>query len=153
MNVKQLLKPQLLYPQTNYLINAKRTKLSRGQRQFFELKDRDEPEFFSSDEPNPVADIEKKIDASKKKLEWRTPVNTQRTWFTTGLRFFAPERTKKLLEFLSHPFTQETILETFAFKNYQMEAFNQRFISDRHRILGNELAAAHFIVARGGQVK
>lgn len=136
------------------MVNIKRTKfMDRKRRKFFELKDREEPEYFSASEPNPVADIEKKIDESKQRLNWRTPFNQPKGLLASGLRFLAPERTKYFFEMIQRPLDRDSITKSINFKVLELQAMDQRFLADRHRILGNDLATAHFLVARGGQVR
>lgn len=69
-----------------------------------------------------------------------------------------PEKSKK---FLWHPtaapkkgyFSLGNISNWYASYITEFSQFSQRFIPERHEILGSDLATAHFIVARGGRVK
>lgn len=154
MNVNQLVKQRLLCQQYNLMVNCTRSGwMDRKDRKFFELSDKEEPRFFSETEPNPLSDIEKRIEESKSKLQWRKPVVQKSTFLTEGLRFLAPERTKHFFEIIQRPFDQQSIAKSLEFKKLEIMSTEQRFIADRHRILGNDLAAAHFLVARGGQVR
>lgn len=138
----------------NCMLYSKRTKfLDRKRRRFFDLKDREEPEYFSASEPNPVADIEKRIEESKSKLQWRKPHTQQPGLMASGLRFLAPERTRYFMELIQRPLDKNSIAKTLEYKAYELQAVDQRYIPDRHRILGNDLATAHFLIARGGQVR
>lgn len=151
MITKIALNPSWLCRQTSCMLNAKRTSFSR--RNSRGITDKEEPEFFSDTLPNPVADIEAKIEESKRKLQWRQPMNQPTLIAATDLRFLAPERLKSVFEYFQRPLSQMSLTDALDVMNYQSLCVNQRFIPDRHRILGNDLAAAHFIVARGGQVK
>lgn len=150
MITKVALNASSLCRQTSCMLNAKRTISNRRVRG---LKDKEDPEFFSDTLPNPVADIEAKIEASKRKLRWRQPITQPTLIAATELRFLAPERMKSVFEYFQRPLSQMSLTAALDVFNYQHLCINQRFIADRHRILGNDLAAAHFIVARGGQVK
>lgn len=154
MNVNRLMKQRLFCQQHNVMVNCTRSGwMNRKRRKFFELSDKEEPRFFSETEPNPLSDIEKRIEDSKAKLQWRQPVVQKTSFLTEGLRLLAPERTKHFFEIIQRPFDQDSILKSLEFKKHEIMSTDQRFIPDRHRILGNDLAAAHFLVARGGQVR
>lgn len=152
MNV-QVFRQRSLLPSMTCMFNSSRTFFDRKTRKFFELKTEEEPEHFSSTQPDPLADIEKRVQESKTKLKWRKPYSQQETFLTTSLRFFAPERTKQFFQILQRPLDFESMREALQLKQKELHALEQRFIPDRHRILGNDLAAAHFLVARGAQVR
>lgn len=120
---------------------------------FPKINDRDEPTFFSETEPNPLSDVERRIEESKQRLKWRQPITEKTTFLTEGLRFFAIERTRPFFEIIRRPFDRDTLMNALEWKRLEVMVTDQRFIADRHRILGNDLAAGHFLVARGGQVK
>lgn len=155
MNVNMLVKQRLLCNQHNILINSTRTGwFDKKQRKFFEsINTEEEPKFFSDTQPNPLSDIEQRIEESKQKLRWRKPVTSKTTFLTEGLRFLAPERTLQFFEIIQRPMDSHSILESLKLKRHEIVAKDQRFLADRHRILGNDLATAHFLVARGGQVR
>lgn len=150
MITKIALNPSSLCRQTSCMLNAKR---NFSKRRMGGLKDKEDPEFFSDTLPNPVADIEAKIEASKRKLQWRQPITQPTLIASTELRFLAPERLKNIFEYFQRPWSQVSLTDALDVLNHQHLCINQRFIADRHRILGNDLAAAHFLVARGGHVK
>lgn len=159
MNVARFVKhrPSLLSTcqSSSILVNSTRHAwYDRPKKGFFQkVSDRDEPTFFSETEPNPLSDIERRIEESKQRMKWRQPVVEKTTFLTEGLRFFAIERTKPFFEIIRRPFDRESILNMLEMKRLEVMITDQRFMADRHRILGNDLAAAHFLVARGGQVK
>lgn len=156
MNANQLLRLRISCQSPGITANSSRSIsgwMDRKKRKFFDLNVKEEPTFFSETEPNPLADIERRIEASKQKLVWRKPVAHTTTFLTEGLRFLAPERTKHFFEILQRPFDKDSLQKTIEYKMIEMRATDQRFMIDRHRILGNDLAAAHFLVARGGQVR
>lgn len=155
MNVNKLVKRHFLCQQHKILLSSTRSSwFDLKKKGFFrEISPKEEPTFFSETEPNPLSDIERRIEESKQRLKWRKPFTQQTTFLTESLRFFAPERTKHFFEIIQRPFDKKTLLEAMDFKKHEVLATDQRFIPDRHRILGNDLAAAHFLVARGGQVR
>ncbi|CAH1402357.1 unnamed protein product [Nezara viridula] len=73
-------------------------------------------------------------------------------------RFFkaiAPRKNRVPEIFKYNPFTisqqQLNDMKVNSKRNY--EIFQQRYVEERHKILGSDLAAAHFIVYRGGKIK
>lgn len=144
--------PKLLCQRINLLLNLKRTKI-RLPRRFYELKDREESDYFSANDPNPVADIERKIEESKERLKWRPMRKREGSLWADGLRFLAPERTKAIFNALRRPMDTDSIKLRMERGMEDMNVMEQRFNPDRHRILGNDLATAHFVVVRGGQVR
>lgn len=140
---------------SSVLVNSKRLAwYDREKKSFFrKVTDRDEPTFFSETEPNPLSDIEQRIEQSKQRMQWRAPIADKPTFLTEGLRFFAIERTRPFFEIIRRPFDRQSLMNTLELKRLEVMITDQRFMADRHRILGNDLAAAHFLVARGGQVK
>ena len=123
---------------------------------------RDHPEI----DPDPVIErkhelaiqeIERKIEADKKKLKWRTPIAENPNFWSSKLKLFADMESSNadLVEKVQQPLDL-SIGGIRAWYNRKREARNvllQTFLPDRHRILGNDLATAHFVVHRGGLVK
>ncbi|XP_055320047.1 distal membrane-arm assembly complex protein 2 [Sitodiplosis mosellana] len=153
MNVNKLVKQRLLCQQHYISMRSVSGWFDKEKRKFFQLNTKEEPRFFSETEPNPLSDLEQRIEKSKQKLQWRKPFPERTSIITEGLRLLAPERTRHFFEVIQRPLDKSSILRTLEFKKYEMMAQDQRFLNDRHRILGNDLAAAHFLVARGGQVR
>lgn len=156
MNLSRFVKRRLLCQ--HHSISLKTTRpmcgwFDKKKRTFFQISDKEEPRFFSETEPNPLYDIEQRIENSKQKLQWRKPIHQKVTVITEGLRLLAPERTRQFFELIQRPMDQTSIQQSLEFKKHELMATDQRFIADRHRILGNDLAAAHFLVARGAQVR
>lgn len=104
---------------------------------------------------SPLADIEARIEASKAKLLWRTPVAKNTSAWFSRLRFFAPQRTNvdRMVRFNRDKFSLKAFLEYRRQVQMAHECFMQSFIIERHKLLGNDLATAHFLVHRGGSVK
>lgn len=152
MIIRCALMPSSLCRQTSCLLNSKRTSFKHRKLGKVNDKHDDDPEYFATNEANPLADIEERIADSKKRLKWRQPM-VQQSRIAEATRFLAPNRMHSAIEYMRRAFVQRTLDETMEIFRTRHLALDQRFIADRHRILGNDLAAAHFIVARGGQVK
>lgn len=125
-----------------------------GNRKFYELS-LDEEEEERRNRPNPLIDIETRMTESKQRMQWRPHVSRRTSFLTEGLSMLAPDR--KRFQIL-HKFTQsyDTFAEYVAaigHKKELLEASQQIFVKDRHRICGNDLGAAHFLVSRGGKVR
>lgn len=131
-------------------------KLPR-KRSLSELADLEEgtPDWVDTS-PSPVADIEARIEASKRKLIWRIPHSQNKSSWSSKLRIFAPARTNIDLQTrLAKPFpwNLKDFLAERRKKGVMMQAYFQQFIVERHQTLGNDLASAHFLVHRGAMVK
>lgn len=108
------------------------------------------------DKPNQFADIEDRVNKSKEKLKWRTPVAENLGMVSSMFRMFAPERTSsyytQILTF-KKKLSLSTLQQDVRQQILEHEIYSQRYIMERHRVLGNDLAAAHFILFRGGEVR
>jgi hypothetical protein len=90
-------------------------------------------------------------------MKWRVePGDKPGAWYSK-FKLFAPEDDKNsvLVTALQQPvdFRPSTLKKWWKKRNTQHERFMQQFIPERHEILGNDLAAAHFLVHRGGSVR
>lgn len=106
--------------------------------------------------PSPVADLERKREESKARLLWRKPVAQYLSFFTFGLGMFKPaaDKNARLEEIArSDQWSYDYFRRVHERKKRIHETLAQAFNPERHKILGNDLAAAHFIVARGGKVR
>lgn len=127
-------------------------------RKFYELTVEDPDEYEIRTRPNPLADIEQRIKESKEKLVWRQPPEKQFSLASAILGIFATERQRSdYLQKISQPAPFDLSLTGFLAVHEKrrklMEAMMQSFIPERHQILGNNLAAAHFLVHRGAKVR
>ncbi|KAL3275569.1 hypothetical protein HHI36_020325 [Cryptolaemus montrouzieri] len=107
-----------------------------------------------SDLVNPNSSSTKEI--SKKDYEWRKSWTEETTHYFKTLRIFYTERNNvEVARWLQAPisFSPSSILNWLKNKEKQKDIIMQSYIPERNRILGNELAAAHFVVYRGGAVK
>lgn len=111
----------------------------------------------SSEEVKPQTPFQIKLAAAKEKLKWRTPFNERETEWYTKFKVFAPEKNEDvdMIAYLQTPFdlTLKGRRERNERKRVALEKAMQQFVPERHQILGNDLAAAHFLVHRGGSVK
>lgn len=115
-----------------------------------------EPTSQDSDE-KPQTAFEKKLAESKERLKWRTPYNERETEWYSKFKVFAPKKNEDVdfIAFLQQPidFSLKSMRQRKERKRVKTEKYMQQFVTERHQILGNDLAAAHFLVHRGGAVK
>lgn len=117
------------------------------------------PRQFNQDVPSfkPLNEQhKKKIEEDKKKLSWRTSIVNQPGSFRTNFRVFtSDEDSPSTVAALSQPIDLRPSAIKKWWGRYQTrkERYLQQFIPERHEILGNDLAAAHFIIYRKGKVK
>lgn len=107
----------------------------------------------SSKPPKDTEQFEQDI----KNLKWRTPYAEKKEEWYSKLKLFAPDddTNASAITVLQQPIDLRlsSIKSWWIRKNMQRERFMQQFIPERHEILGNDLAAAHFLVHRGGAVR
>lgn len=137
---------------TSCLVNSKRTSIAGRSIRNIKTTEEDDPEFFEKSRSNPLADIEQRVEESKRRLKWRQPM-VQPGKMAQATSFLSPTRFRAVVENFHRALAQGSVMKVLESMIHQQKCLDQRFIADRHRILGNDLAAAHFIVARGGQVK
>lgn len=118
------------------------------------------PQRFNQDVPSfkPLSETrQKKVDIDKMKLEnWRMRPAEQPYFFKSKLGVFdTDEKQPNTLALMSQPIDFRLSAVKSWLQNYQIrkERYLQQFIPERHEILGNDLAAAHFILFRKGKVK
>lgn len=101
---------------------------------------------------------QKDLNDSKRKLEWRVSPH-EREWQSTAKSFLEDDNPGKPQESLfarfSRPidFSPSSVKRWFKLNLEKKERYLQQFIPERHAILGNDLAAAHFLVFRGAKVR
>lgn len=106
-----------------------------------------------------LTDHQKKIEEAKKRLQWRTPYSEQPTFWNSKFSLFTSDKTDlasaDIIDFLQtkFDFSWKGMKERRERKRVKMAGLMQQFIPERHAILGNDLAAAHFICFRQGSVK
>lgn len=86
---------------------------------------------------------------------WRTPWHEKEGEWYTSFKLFASSSSPDFFRFMQQDIDlrPSTIRQWYQRKLKENELFNQRYIPERHQILGNDLATAHFIVHRGGAVR
>lgn len=106
-----------------------------------------------------LSDHEKTIEAAKTKLQWRQPFVDQEHFWKSKFSVWTSDKqevtsfdTIQLLQ-TKFDFSWKGMKRRFELRQAQTKAFMQQFIPRRHEILGNDLAAAHFICYRRGSVK
>lgn len=87
---------------------------------------------------------------------WREEIKER--YELTALRMFFNEKSKaeelkNAVQLGKYEMSRQAIRKWYNRKKIQYGAFDQKYLEERVRVLGNELAAAHFIVYRGGAVK
>lgn len=111
---------------------------------------------YFEEEP-PKSAYEKRLDIDKAKLKWRVPFNEKDDEWKSKFSLFAPKKNEDVdTVMLFHRPIDLTISgwkKRRLAKRIKLEKFMQQFIPERHNILGNDLAAAHFVVHRGGSIK
>lgn len=99
--------------------------------------------------------VRKQLEEDKKALKWRK-TNEESGDIQTKLKYFANnEQTSDYILMMQRPLelNPKKWLEMWDKKKEKRERHMQKFLSDRHEILGPDLATAHFILHRGGSVK
>lgn len=103
------------------------------------------------------ADVQSQIAEDKARLQWRVSPSEKKGEWYSKFKLFAPEENTatNIVTALQQPvdLSLKGIKNFFAKKKVKQERFMQQFIPERQQTLGNDLAAAHFIVHRGGTVK
>lgn len=99
------------------------------------------------------------LNKSRKKLLWRAePADKPGEWYTK-FKLFMQDDDNKPKEVLITKLQKDiswspTNIKKMLNRNMEKkERYMQQFIKERHEILGNDLAAAHFLIYRQGKVK
>lgn len=102
---------------------------------------------------------QQELEDSKKTLEWRVkPFERKGAWYSKFKLLMQDDNeatTESLAVRLQKPIDlrPKAIKKWWNLNNQKQERFLQQFIPERHEILGNDLAAAHFLLYRGGKVR
>lgn len=97
--------------------------------------------------------IREEFEADKQALSWRkkTP---EVDGFESKLKLFGNDnQTSDYIVMMQKPMNLTAWLSAKKKKKEQQERYMQQFVPERHNILGNDLASAHFVLYRGGAVK
>ncbi|XP_033156895.1 distal membrane-arm assembly complex protein 2 [Drosophila mauritiana] len=103
-----------------------------------------------------VKRIRSELAADKQKLKWRTPIGDRPEDWNSKLKLFSnAEQTSDFIVMMQKPIdlSPRSIRQWWENREERIERHMQQFVPERHKILGAELAAAHFILYRGGAVK
>lgn len=118
----------------------------------------DLPQRFNQEVPSfkRLSDIQsRKLEEDKKRLEWRIKPMDQPDVFKSKLNVFnSDDKVPSSLPYMVKPidFSLRGIRNWWTNYKTKKEIFCQQFIPERHHILGNDLAAAHFLLFRRGKV-
>lgn len=99
------------------------------------------------------------MDESKEKLLWRVKPSEKKGQWYSKFKLFLQDDNEQVKETMMIRLQQPISMKPTDLKKWwhqsreKQERFLQQYIPDRHKILGNDLAAAHFLVYRGGKVK
>lgn len=99
---------------------------------------------------------EAELEKEKEKLEWRKPFYEHEGFWKSKFSLFTSEKSNAdIISALQQPInlSPNTIKKYFEKRRIDKTKAMQQFMPERHRILGNDLAAAHFVVHRGGAVR
>lgn len=111
---------------------------------------------FFEEEP-PKSPYEQRLAAAKDKLRWRTTMSEKSDEWKSKFSLFASKKNEDIdtLMWFQRPIdlTISGWKRRREEKRVKLETFMQQYIPQRHIILGPDLAAAHFLVHRGGSVK
>ncbi|EDW79072.1 uncharacterized protein Dwil_GK12325 [Drosophila willistoni] len=103
-----------------------------------------------------VKRIREEMAADKQKLNWRKPIGDRPEDWNSKLKLFSDsEQTSDFIVMMQQPLdlSPSNLRNWWDKRKERIERHMQQFIPERHKILGPELAAAHFILYRGGAVK
>lgn len=95
-------------------------------------------------------------DQNKDPQHWRTPWHEKEGQYFSLLRgMYTTDSNRGWLQFMQSEvdFSPSAIKAWYKKRKQEKEIILQSYIPERNEILGNELAAAHFVVYRGGAVK
>ncbi|XP_058830604.1 distal membrane-arm assembly complex protein 2 [Topomyia yanbarensis] len=107
------------------------------------------------DDPK-LAHIREQIEADKKKLKWRLEYGERPDAVTSNFKLFeTSNRNSELVELLQQPIdiSPSGLKQWWTKRRSGISAHMQKFIPQRHAMLGPDLATAHFLVHRGGSVR
>lgn len=101
--------------------------------------------------------LEEVDEANVRKLkEWRKPFAYPAMPTIKGKsKFVFVDRETDMFQFFQRDwkFTPDSLREHFTKKGLEAARYEQRYVKERHEILGSNLATAHFLVHRKGRVK
>lgn len=99
------------------------------------------------------------INESREKMKWRLKPGERKTEWYTSFKLFMQDDDNTAKEYFVTKLQKPLDLRPSNVKKWiykkieKRERFFQQFIPERHSVLGNDLAAAHFLVYRNARVK
>ncbi|XP_064541144.1 distal membrane-arm assembly complex protein 2 [Drosophila montana] len=103
-----------------------------------------------------VKRIRKELAQDKQQLSWRTPIGDRPEDWNSKLKLFSnSEQNSDFIVMMQRPIdlSPKNMREWWNKRQERIERHMQQFVPERHKILGPELAAAHFVLYRGGAAK
>ncbi|XP_034657715.1 distal membrane-arm assembly complex protein 2 [Drosophila subobscura] len=104
-----------------------------------------------------VRRIREELASDKQRLKWRTPIGDRpEDWGNSKLKLFSnSEQNSDFIVMMQRPIdlSPKNMKQWWANRQEKIERHMQQFIPERHKILGAELAASHFILYRGGAAR
>ncbi|EDV97266.1 distal membrane-arm assembly complex protein 2 [Drosophila grimshawi] len=103
-----------------------------------------------------VKRIRQELAQDKQELSWRTPIGDRPEDWNSKLKLFSnSEQTSDFIVMMQRPIdlSPTNMKQWWTKRQERIERHMQQFIPERHKILGPELAAAHFVLYRGGAAK
>lgn len=87
------------------------------------------------------------------KLADNSTFDEKKTEVSSLVKFVTPNLKEGPPRLLSYDWTMKSIYSWYKRKRTEFHKYNQRYIVERVKALGSDLAAAHFVVYRGGAVR
>lgn len=103
-----------------------------------------------------VKRIRQQLAQDKQQLSWRTPIGDRPEDWNSKLKLFAnSEQTSDFIVMMQRPIdlSPKGVKKWWTKRQERIERHMQQYVPERHKILGPELAAAHFVLYRGGAAK
>uniref|UniRef100_A0A1B0D3R3 Uncharacterized protein n=1 Tax=Phlebotomus papatasi TaxID=29031 RepID=A0A1B0D3R3_PHLPP len=96
-----------------------------------------------------------KVERDKRNLEWRETFAQKGEWSSKFGLFASENENADFITMMQQPWDTSIggVKRWYVRKKERVNRILQSYIPERHEILGSDLAAAHFIVYRGGRVK
>lgn len=100
--------------------------------------------------------IQNETEVTKESLQWRTEwAERKNEWYSKFKVFSTDHNNTDAISLLQTriDLRPSSIRNWLKNRRERVERFMQQYLPERNRILGNDLAAAHFLVHRGGSIK
>ena len=100
--------------------------------------------------------IKRELEQDKSAMQWRTPIGDRPEDWNSKLKLFSnTEQTSDYIIMMQKPIdlSPSSIKNWWRKRKERIERHMQQYVPERLQILGPDLAAAHFLLYRGGSVK